>query len=67
MMEIKSILEMAEEIFKDARGTTVAERKAINDFVRAKSKTISRKKLDDELLDEYLKRFEDAWKELARS
>jgi len=47
MMKIKSVLEMAEEIFKDARGATVAERKAINDFIRAKSKTILRKKLDE--------------------
>jgi len=47
MMKIKSISEMAEEIFKDARGTTVLERKAINDFIRTKSKTILRKKLDE--------------------
>ena len=46
MIKIKSILEMAEEIFKDARGTTALEQKAINDFIRSKSKTIMRKKLD---------------------
>lgn len=46
MIKIKSILEMMEEIFKDARGTTVPERKAINDFIKMKSKTILRKKLD---------------------
>ena len=43
---IKNLLEMAEELFKDTRGTTVSEQKAINDFVRTKSKVILRKSIE---------------------
>lgn len=41
----KIILEMAEEMFKDARGTTELESKAINDFIRTKSKVILRESM----------------------
>jgi len=39
-LKIKSLLEIAEEIFKNARGTTVSERKAINDFIKTKLKVV---------------------------
>jgi len=42
----KSLLEIAEEMFKDARGMTELERKVINDFVRTKSKVILRKSME---------------------
>lgn len=44
--KIKDLLEIAEELFKDARGTTASEQKVINDFIRAKSKVILRKPIE---------------------
>jgi len=41
--KIKDLLEMAEELFKDARGTTVLERKIINDFIRMISRKLIEK------------------------
>jgi hypothetical protein len=46
-LKIKNLLEMAESIFKNARGTTVSERRIINDFIKTKSKIILRGKLED--------------------
>jgi len=44
--ETEILLETAEEMFKDARGMTKLEKKAINYFVRSKSKVILRKLLE---------------------
>jgi hypothetical protein len=46
-LKIKSLLEMAELIFKNARGTTVSEQRAINNFIKTKSKIILRGKIED--------------------
>ena len=39
-LKIKNLLGMADEIFKNARGTIVSEQKAINDFIKVRSKII---------------------------
>ena len=46
-LKIKSLLEMAELIFKNARGTTVPDQRAVNNFVKTKSKIILRGKTED--------------------
>ena len=46
-LKIKSLLEMAESIFKNAKGTTMSERRAINNFIKTKSRIILRSKIED--------------------
>jgi len=46
-LKIKSFLEMAEEIFKNTRGTTVSEQMVIDNFIKSKSKIILRGKIKD--------------------